>query len=349
MGNKNKDKKKGKKEAKKQESSKHKKQIDTSKLVSVGKAPTFTKQANVVDFLDETPMSQSELFGCVTFASPGQSMIEDFKIQIANELALPDEIVSKIVDSYIKKEHPLRAFKYVGGRSSIDQCRERVSEVENDEPEFHIYVTENGKWLTFDPSPELIQDENYREQQLNEIIKSKKIGEQRSKEFFRSEMRKKVEKARLEGTKEGQQILLEAEEPFEAVKFRADSTAKNIEEYREKIIEMERTRVLAEQKLEKMRSEGKDKETDGDKKVDEKLAALGKTFKYDENADIETKKKLTQLNEIEIERSKNYPDNLGKATVEHLQKQSQAPNNDERKIFDEAPMIPSRDYPQGEN
>lgn len=339
MGTKNRQDKK-KKNAKKNNDKKK------AALVSIGgEAPTYTKQPNVQDFLDETTMDEREKYGCVTFAAPGETMIEEFKEQIATELDVSVELVSKIVDAFTKREHPKRAFKYVGGRPTVPDCKDRIAEVMEAEPEFHIYASENGKWCTFDPSPELIKDENYREQQLNEIIKSKKLGEQRSKEFFRSEMRKKVERARIEGTKEGQQILLEAEEPFEAVKFRAESSAKNIEEYREKIVEMERTRALAEQKLEKMRAEGKEGScgSEDKNKIEEKLAQLGETMQFDDEADVETKKKLAQLNEIE--RNKIFPENIGKATMEHLQKtqQQQQPPQPPR-VFEDDVMIPSRDY-----
>ncbi len=343
-----KDKKKDNK--KKDNKKKDKKNAKKKQLTSVGgKVPTYTKQENVQDFLDETEMKQHEKLGCVTFAAPGDMMIEEFISQIATEFSVDLDLVTKIVNGYISREHPKRAFKYVGGGSSEDQCKERVQEIMDEEPAFHIYITENGKWCTFDPSPDLIKDENYREEQLNEIIKSKKIGEHRSKEFFRSEMRKKVERARIEGTKEGQQILLEAEEPFEAVKFRAESTAKHIEEFKDKIADLERTRKLAEEKVAKMVSEGKDKD-DTRKIVDEKMAKLAETMHFDEDKIQETKVKLSELNEIE--RSRVYPDNLSKATLEHEQKKAEVPvataslPDDQSRIFESDAMIPSRDYPR---
>lgn len=209
------------------------------------------------DFLDETPMKSHETFGNIMFASPGPTMMEIFKDEIALETQTPREVVDKVVEALHKLEHPKRAVKYVGGRGSQDECKKLIKEIENDEPQFHIWTIENGKWVTFDPDPSLIENESFREEQLNDLIKGKKMNEAQTKQFFREEMRKRVERARLEGTKEGQDILMEAEEAYEAVEHRVKSSEDSIVELREKIAELEQTKELAARKLEKMKAEGK--------------------------------------------------------------------------------------------
>jgi len=209
------------------------------------------------DFLDETSMKSHETFGNIMFASPGPSMIDTFKEEIALETGISREDVDKVVTALHKLEHPKRAVKYVGGRGSQEECKGLIKEIENDEPQFHIWTIENGKWVTFDPDPSLIENESFREEQLNDLIKGKKMNQAQSKQFFREEMRKRVERARLEGTKEGQDILMEAEEAYEAVEHRVKSSADSILEMRENIEELERTKELAERKLEKMKAEGR--------------------------------------------------------------------------------------------
>jgi hypothetical protein len=302
------------------------------KVSAVGKAPTYTKQANVEDFLDETQMNTHETYGCVMFASPGESMREQFKEQIATSLGLDIELVSNVVDRYTNLEHPKRAFKYVGGRGSIDECANRIKQIMAEEASFHIYTIENGKWCTFDPSPELIQNENYREEQLNEIIKGTKMVEERTKDFFRSEMRKKVEKARLEGTKEGQQILLEAEEPYQAVQFRAESADKNIKEMQEKIAELERSKLLAVEKMTKYREQGKDK-IDPRDETDRRLDDLKNTNESLPSRDAEIRGKLEELKAIE--KQAVIPDN---ATSKMAQQLGGGSNS---AMFDSEPIIPS--------
>lgn len=235
-------------------------------------ATTATKKKKnelTSDFLDETPVKSHETFGNIMFASPGPTMIEAFKEEIALETGVDKAVVDKVVASLHKLEHPKRAVKYVGGRGSQEECRKLIKEIENDEPQFHIWTIENGKWVTFDPDPSLIENEDFREGQLNDLIKGKKMNEAQTKEFFRSEMRKRVERARLEGTKEGQEILMEAEEPYEAVENRVKSSEDSIREFEEKIEEYRKTKELAERKLEKMRAEGKvDVRLETDQKID---------------------------------------------------------------------------------
>lgn len=311
MGKGNKDKKNKKK---KNGGGKKKGEILATPL---GKTPTYTKGMDVQDFLDETEVKSFEKYGCIMFAAPEESMRELFKEQIASDMSIPEDVVGKVVDAFVELEHPKRGFKYIGGRSTLEECRTVIQRAMEVDQTFHIFALENGKWCTFDPSPELIEDENFREQQLNDIIRSKKVGEQRSKDFFRGEMRKKVDKARLEGTKEGQKLLLEAEEPYQAVQFRAESALKNIAELKEKIAEQERTHELAQQKLEQMRSEGKDKAEFAEKQAAEMEAKMQAIDLPERPAMEEIKHKLGDLAQIESER--RYPEDLARATAERMQ------------------------------
>jgi hypothetical protein len=316
MGKKN---KKGRKNKKGKKSKKR-----TVPLHAVGRAPTYTKGLSAVDdFLDETEMKSFEKFGCISFASPGETMREQFKVQIATELGADEDLVDKVVEAYIFLEHPKRAVKYLGGRATPEECANRIREVMDEENSFHIYTIENGKWVTFDPSPELVENENYREEQLNEIMREKKMAEKRTKQFFRSEMRKRVEKARLEGTKEGQEILMEAEEPFEAVKHRAEAADKSIAEFEEKIAELKVTKELAEKKAEKMVAEGKDKldvtavtgqrmdELASERRVEGQLAVAA------EERRSKIREQLGQLGDIEGARV--WPENLAQETAKVMQ------------------------------
>jgi hypothetical protein len=228
----------------------------SAKSITQARAQRDAKRGDAVtvDFVDETEMRKHETFGCVMFATPGPTMIEAFKEEVAIETNVPLATVDKVVKAYCTREHPKRAVKYVGGYATEAEANARIKQIEDDEPMFHIWLTENGKWLVFDPSPELVQNEEYREKELNDLMKSKKLNEQHTKDFYRQEMRKRVERARLEGTKEGQEILMQAEEPLQAVEHRVKAAEDGINEMREKIAEFERTKELAQRKLEYMRA-----------------------------------------------------------------------------------------------
>lgn len=293
-----------------------------------------TRKGVTVDFLDETEMRKQEAFGCIMFASPGETMIEEFKNDVAIETDVPVVIVDKVVSAYQKREHPKRAVKYVGGYRSEEECRDRVKQIEDDEPMFHIWVVENGKWLTFDPSPELIEDQNYREEQLNDLMKSKKLNEQHTKDFYRTEMRKRVERARLEGTKEGQEILMQAEEPYQAVEHRVKSSDESIKEFEQKIAEIRVTKELAERKLERMRAEGKFTPST-DEQVKDKMDQLANSMVPDEGRINEVKDKLAQAAIIEAGRKRDV-------STSDVARYASENNVD---LFGSTPIIPSRDVP----
>lgn len=326
MGNKKGKKKGNKKKGNKKKGGGGKRREQQQPLHAIGRAPTYTQSLSAVDdFLDETEMKSFEKFGCISFASPGDTMREQFKVQISTEHNIDEDVVDQVVEAFIELEHPKRAVKYLGGRATPQECASRIKEVMDEENSFHIYTIENGKWVTFDPSPDLIENENYREEQLNEIMREKKMGEKRTKQFYRSEMRKRVEKARLEGTEEGQQILLEAEEPFEAVKNRVDAAGKSIAEFEEKIAELKRVRELAERKVEKMIVEGKDKVDVAavtDQRMEqlaaERSASASSTVKDQRGSEIRD-----QLRELgDIESARVWPENLGQETASALQPSS---------------------------
>lgn len=304
---------------------------------AVGRAPTYTKNlSSVEDFLDEHEMKSFEKYGCISFASPGETMREQFKVQISTEHGIDEEVVDKVVEAYIALEHPKRAVKYLGGRATPEECATRIQEVMDDENAFHIYTIENGKWVTFDPSPELIENENYREEQLNEIMREKKMAEKRTKQFFRSEMRKKVEKARLEGTEAGQQILLEEEEPFQAVQHRVKAADESIAEFEAKIAEMKRTKEIAERKVEKMIAEGKDK-IDVAAETEMKLQQLASEKRAEEreiSAAMARRSEIaSQLKEMgDIESARVWPENLGQETAKAMQPEEERVAELEQKL-----------------
>lgn len=333
---------------KKNKKSNKKKGKKSKRAITQEAFPTrsIPKRSAVDDFLDETEMRPSERYGVIMFASPGETMRETFIEEVAAMTGNTEEHVAQIVKEYIALEHPKRAVKYVGGFATPEECRERIKKIMDTEPSFHIYAVENGKWLAFDPDPSLIEDENYREEQLNAIMRGKKMGEQRTKEFFRQQMRQRVERARLEGTKEGQEVLLQQEEPYKAVEFRAKTAAESIEELKEKIKEMENTRQLALQKMEKMRAEGKDKEEEADQKDSEarirELIAQNKGADAKLEEDAETKEKLRELAAIENQRV--WPENLAQSMAEHVQKKKEEAASDPQTaaMFSSSNIVPSQ-------
>jgi hypothetical protein len=339
---KNKDKKKNKKKG----GEKKEARLNTA----TARTPSYLSDRPEMDYLEEDPVETAQQYTCISFIAPGEEMIEDFIEQMAGELApslAPEsnlsakEKVANVVERFKELNDPKCGVKVRNSRPSVEQCRKHIQELMETDDLVHIFTVETGKWVTFNPSPELIEDENYREEQLNTIMKEKKLGQQRTKQFYRQRMREKTERARLEGTKEGQEILMAQEEPFQAVQHRAKSAQESIDEFREKIHELEKTKELAELKLEKMIAEGKDKDVEEETM---KSTAAGPDLTGDGAERTEAiRAELRKADEIESARQ--WPEQLGQAMADHERAKQEGRLEEERPpaIFDNDIIIPSRD------
>jgi hypothetical protein len=352
---KNKDKKQ-KKKNKKKSGAKNEARLNTA----TARAPSYLSDRPEMDYLDEDPVESAQQYTCISFIAPGEEMIEDFIEQMAGELApalAPEskmsakEKVANVVERFKELNDPKCGVKVRNSRPSVEQCRKHIQELMETDDLVHIFTVETGKWVTFNPSPELIEDENYREEQLNTIMKEKKLGQQRTKQFYRQRMREKTERARLEGTKEGQEILMAQEEPFQAVEHRAKSAQESIDEFREKIVELEKTKELAERKLEKMIAEGKDKDEE------ETMKPAVPPELTDDDAERTEAIRAELRKADEIESARQWPEQLGQAMADHERAKQAAEEGrpeegrpeegrlpaDQSAMFDNDVIIPSRD------
>ena len=214
--------------------------------------PTHTKQEDIVDYLCEDDTIGTQRYGCISFATITDEMKESYYQQIADQLKKPLEDVKTIVAEWCSRENPKRAVKVRGTFKTLDQTYRHAEDLRQYDPNFHIFTCEVGKWLPFDPDPALLEDENYMEDQLNQLLKGYKENKMNTKQHYNQRKREMMEKAIQEGTPEGQKQLMEQDEPVEAVRFKAQQAKRTIEEYQEKIKELERTQELALKKLEYM-------------------------------------------------------------------------------------------------
>ena len=168
-------------------------------------------------------------------------------------------------------------------------------------------------------------------------MKSKKLNEQHTKDFYRQEMRKRVERARLEGTKEGQEILMQAEEPLQAVEHRVKAAEDGIKEMQEKIAEFERTKELAQRKLEYMRANN-GTTLDPALQVKDKLDELAMQKPATDDRVQDVKAKLLEAQAIEASRKRDV---TSADVAKNLAGQpKQAVSSENASLFESDPVIP---------
>jgi DNA repair exonuclease SbcCD ATPase subunit len=291
------------------------------------KKSTFTQRDDIVDYLSEDDEINSQRYGCISFATITDEMKEEFQQQIADQLRKPIEDVRAIVSEWCSRENPKRAVKVRGTFKTLEQSYSRAEEIRNYDANFHIFTCEVGKWLPFDPNPALLEDENYMEQNLNELLQGYKLNKQKTKMHYDQRKRDMVERAILEGTPEGQQLLAQSQKPIEAIKYEAEQAEESIEQLHDRIKEMERKREIALRALkerheelenfERQREEREDLEPEDDNRIiadvhvenlDEKgveaLEQDGIRRGIDKMREIQNQSKRLETNEFAQELSK---------------------------------------------
>jgi hypothetical protein len=220
--------------------------------------PNYTAQQEVVDYLTEDEVIGDQLYCCVSFAEVTDTMLSDVITDVANRTNQNREITREIVETYRNLERPKRAVKVRGNYRSYERATKRAENLRHADDSFHVFIGEVGKWLPFNPDAALIEDENFMEKQLNDLMKAQKLEQARTKMHFEKEMRRKMEQAIIDGTPEGQEMYNQKEEPVQAVEHRVSEANRLIEEFQAKIKALELKRSRAEDKLVFMREQMKE-------------------------------------------------------------------------------------------
>lgn len=110
---------------------------------------------------------------------------DDFMFK--NEKALEDE--------YYKKNNfqtTIRGFKVRAVARDEEDARVRAKKLQAKDKYHNIFCAEVGKWTPFDPKTHLIEDQEYAQEQLNDLMKHYKENEDNKTKFFEEKKRNDV-------------------------------------------------------------------------------------------------------------------------------------------------------------
>ena len=121
-------------------------------------------QTKNIDYLKEDKPIPGQLWVCISFLSPEGI-----------------------------KNCSVRGLKIRGVFGTRQEADERAKELQEYDPDFHVFVGEMGKWLPWDPDPNDIEDQVYQEKELNDLMKgykdnlskAKKVQEERKEEMIK--------------------------------------------------------------------------------------------------------------------------------------------------------------------
>lgn len=104
----------------------------------------------------------------------------------------------------------IRGIKVRGTYSTKEAADARAKELQTIDPDYHVFVGEVGKWLPQDPDPNSIEDNIYREEELNKLAgaykqnlqKVKLMEEERKNEMIASAMKNNKESKKSQKVKD---------------------------------------------------------------------------------------------------------------------------------------------------
>jgi len=145
--------------------------LSTSEVTKKTSDVTMDKHIKRIDYLKEDEPVYGQKWICVSFLSP--------------------EGISNC---------KLRGFKFRGAYDSREDADKRASELQSVDPDFHVFVGEVGKWLPWDPDPNSIEDQQYKEEELQKLMKKYKENREQVKQM-ESERKEQMLKESLGGPK----------------------------------------------------------------------------------------------------------------------------------------------------
>ena len=189
-------------------------------------------QEIIEDYLENDQAIPGQNFVCMSFVSP-ESLIEKKELFYMNEFFKKtcEEMGMNKNDAlnYLKKYEDfkfgnrdtldkifgenndfstsVRGLKIRGVYDTIKEAQVRAKVLQRRDPNFHVYVGQVGFWLPWEPEPHKIQNEEYLESQLNELVKNYKQNQKDRDEYFAADTKNRSETAKKEGLENKNNVL----------------------------------------------------------------------------------------------------------------------------------------------
>lgn len=144
------------------------------------------------------------------------SKFEDFKYKYNDDL-------NKAFSRIAGQQTSVRGVKVRGVYDSVQEAERKAKELQRLDSSFHVFVGQVGYWLPWDPQADHVEDEEYLEEELNNLMKEYKKNEVSRDIFYEEQKREKLKdsitKEMAEESRQSEQDALEADDPWMKSKF----------------------------------------------------------------------------------------------------------------------------------
>ena len=91
-----------------------------------------------------------------------------------------------------------RGVKIRGTYDTLKEAQVRAKVMQRKDKNFSVFVGQVGYWLPWDPSPDSVQDQEYQEGQLNQLMGKYKENCEKREDFYEKDKEEKIKKAKEE-------------------------------------------------------------------------------------------------------------------------------------------------------
>lgn len=157
-----------------------------------------------------------------------------------------DSVISNqkfFVLSYIlpKNSNDQPLFKVRGSFSCVEDCEKRIKRLQSQDRYFNMYIAEVGKWgslLTADQLKAEDIESIYNNKQMNDIVRGHKENKDKIDLEHKERTDEMIQKAREEGSKEGQEALANRPQNPMVVKIRLQGLDEQISKLKKELEEL---------------------------------------------------------------------------------------------------------------
>ena len=190
-----------------------------------------------VDYLEVDSAIPGQNYCCISFISPEKVILQKEKFFLRKflndfeksgkcphfnaktfETEYDDyvEVNEKELDSAYHSEvgfkTSVRGLKVRGVYSSYEEAAKRAETLQRSDRSFHVYVGQVGYWLPWDPNADNIENQEYMEKELNELMKNYQANQVQKDLFYSNQVNEMKKKTAAEQLAKKEKIAAEAQE-----------------------------------------------------------------------------------------------------------------------------------------
>ena len=189
---------------------------------------TQSQQPDITeDFLEADDEIRGQNYACLSFVSPESVLknkelffMQKFLKHILDEKKLDESYINDLEDKYkdfmykrqddFEKEFcerqdfqtTIRGVKVRGVYDSLKEAQIRAKILQRRDKNFNVFVGQVGYWLPWDPHPHKVENQEYFESELNELVKKYKENQEDKADHFRENVEYVKEQAAKKAEKD---------------------------------------------------------------------------------------------------------------------------------------------------